>query len=113
VFSVFYKIDLRLEQTKLRDTFRSFTGGAGDREGGACRGEILPRTQINAPSDIKTHLGGIDDRESHFYSLILMNEVKKVSPAERALFSFRAKGLVLEHHEGSICVRACCQILIN
>jgi len=26
-------------------------------------GEILRRTQINAPSDIKTHLGGIDDRE--------------------------------------------------
>jgi len=62
---------------------------------GACRGEILTRTQINAPSDIKTHLGGIDD--SHFYSLILMNE-KKGAPAKRALFSSRAKGLVLEHH---------------
>ena len=32
----------------------------------ACR--ILTRTQINAPSYIKTHLGGIDDRESKFYS---------------------------------------------
>jgi len=38
-------------------------GAAGARERrGACRGE----TQINAPSDIKKHLGGIDD--SHFYS---------------------------------------------
>jgi len=31
-------------------------GGAGERRR-ACRGEILTRTQINAPSDIKTHLG--------------------------------------------------------
>jgi len=52
-------------------------GGGGGRRGeeeggcerrGACRGEILTRTQINAPSDIKTHLGGIDYRESNFYS---------------------------------------------
>ena len=41
--------------------------GACERRG-ACRGEILTRTQINAPSDIKTHLGGIDDRDSNFYS---------------------------------------------
>jgi len=27
--------------------------------------EILTRTQINAPSDIKTHLGGIDDRVTY------------------------------------------------
>jgi len=37
--------------------------GARERRG-ACRGEILTRTQINALSDIKTHLGGLDDRES-------------------------------------------------
>jgi len=44
-------------------------GGGGSRERrGACRGEILTRTQINAPSDIKTHLGRLDDRESNFYS---------------------------------------------
>jgi len=42
-------------------------GGARERRG-ACRGEILTITQINAPSDIKTHLGGLDDRESHFNS---------------------------------------------
>jgi len=39
-------------------------GGGGDRESGACRGEILTRTQIKPPSD----LVGIDDRESNFYS---------------------------------------------
>jgi len=34
-------------------------GGGGARERrGACRGDILTRTQINAPSDIKIHLGG-------------------------------------------------------
>jgi len=39
-------------------------GGEARREGGgACRGEILTRTQIKFPSDIKTHLGGIDDGE--------------------------------------------------
>jgi len=49
-------------------------GGRGDGGGrarerrGACRGEILTRTQVNAPSNIKTHLGGLDDRESNFYS---------------------------------------------
>jgi len=44
-------------------------GGGGARERrGAGRGEVLTRTQINAPSDIKTHLGGLDDRESNFYS---------------------------------------------
>jgi len=35
---------------------------------GARQGEILTRTQINAPSDIKTHLGGVYDRKSTFYS---------------------------------------------
>jgi len=43
-------------------------GGGGREPRGACWGEILPRTQINAPSDIKTHLGGVDDRERNFYS---------------------------------------------
>jgi len=53
-------------------------GGGGARRGrrregarerrGAYRGEILTRTQINSLSDIKTHLGGIDDRESNFHS---------------------------------------------
>jgi len=48
---------------------RGVAGGGGARERrGACRGEILTITQINAPSDIKTHLGGIDDRESNLYS---------------------------------------------
>jgi len=47
--------------------------GGGRRRGarehrGACRGEILTRTQINGPSDIKTHLWGVDDRKSNFYS---------------------------------------------
>jgi len=38
-------------------------GAAGARERrGACRGEILTRTPINAPTDILTHLGGLDDR---------------------------------------------------
>jgi len=44
-------------------------GGWGARERrGACRGEILTRIQINALSDIKTHLGGLVDRKSNFYS---------------------------------------------
>jgi len=39
-------------------------GGGGARERcGACRGEILTRTQINAPSDIKTHCGTWWQRE--------------------------------------------------
>ena len=42
--------------------------GACERRG-ACRGEILTRTQINAPSYIKTHLGGIDDRERVIFIL--------------------------------------------
>jgi len=46
---------------------REVGGGARERRG-ACRGEILTRTQINAPSDIKSHLGVVDDRESNFYS---------------------------------------------
>jgi len=32
--------------------------------------------KINAPSDIKTHLRGIDDGESNFYSSIIINEEK-------------------------------------
>jgi len=48
-------------------------GGSGGRRGaagwggggGAGLGEILTRTQINSPSDIKTHLGGLDDRKSN------------------------------------------------
>jgi len=44
-------------------------GGGGSRKRrGACQGEILTRTHINAPLDIKTHLGGVDDRESNLYS---------------------------------------------
>jgi len=38
-----------------------------------------------------------------------MNE-KKVAPAKKALFSSREKGLVLEHHSGSICARACLHV---
>jgi len=46
------------------------------RGGGGARGRRMSggNSQINAPSDIKTHLGGLDDRESNLYSSILMNE---------------------------------------
>jgi len=50
-------------------------GGRERRGGGAPERRMSGRnSQINAPSDIKTHLGGLDDRESNFYSSILMNE---------------------------------------
>jgi len=35
---------------------------------GACRGDIFIRTQIKAPSDIQTHLGGEVMTASNFYS---------------------------------------------
>jgi len=73
---------------------------------GAGRGEILTVTPINAPTDIQTHLGGIDDRESNLF-WNTDHEEKMCLQQKRALFSSRAKELVLEHHEGSICARAC------
>jgi len=60
---------------KWRRRRREGHGGGRERRGGgtrerrrAGRGEILAITQINAPSDIKIHFGGLDDRESNFYS---------------------------------------------
>jgi len=43
-------------------------GGSGGGRGTAGGGGVLTRTQINAPSDTKKHLGGLDDRKSNFYS---------------------------------------------
>jgi len=39
-----------------------------------------------------------------------MNGKQKVSPPKRALFSSRAKGEELAHHEGSTCARAWCPV---
>jgi len=50
-------------------------GAAGSRERrGACRGEILTRTPINAPTDIQAHLGGLDDRLFFILKYLLMKK---------------------------------------
>jgi len=59
----------------------------------ACRGEILTRTQINAPLEIKTHLGGIDDGVIFILKILW-------APAERAVFSSRQKGRSLSTTRG-------------
>ena len=57
----------RWRRRRRREGGRGAVGACERR--GACRGEILTRTKINAPSDIKTHLGGIDDRERVIFIL--------------------------------------------
>jgi len=85
-------------------------GGGGARRGLVnAAGQVwwggggIPKTKKNALSNIKTHLGGIDDRESNFYFQLIF---KMCLQHKRHFFSSRAKGPVLEHHEGSICARA-------
>jgi len=65
-------------------------GAAGARERRrACRGEILTRTQMNASSDIQTHLGGIDDRLIFIRKFLLMK--KKFISRKRGTFLIQGK----------------------
>ena len=54
---------------------------------GACRGEILTRTQINNPSDIKTHLGKLMTEKLICILKILMNEKKNWAQEKKGTFS--------------------------
>jgi len=77
--------------------------GACERRG-ACRGKILKRTLIDAESDMKTHLGGIDDRVIFILKYLLMK--KKLGSSRRGTFLIQGKGQRAKG-QGSICARGC------
>jgi len=52
--------------------------------------KILPRTQINSPSDTKTHLKGNDDRVFFILKYLLMKKKKTIS-SRRGTFLIQVK----------------------
>jgi len=68
----------------MREEEEGGAGAGASERRGACRGEILTRTQINAPSDIKTHLGGIDDKVFFILKYLLMK--RKCGSSQRGTF---------------------------